>query len=277
MTGSVGPTLTRVVSRDGTQIGVFTTGNGPPLLLVHGGVGDHTRWGALLPYLEPHFTVHAMDRRGRGASGDHPDWSIEREYEDVGAVVDRIAESSGSSVAVYGNSYGGICAFGGARLSANISRLVLYEGWPPVNPEAFAPSEGFLERAEALLAAGDREGVVELTMLEAAKMTEEELRAFKAHPSWTARVASAHTLPREERAFYEIPFNPEQAAKISVSTLLLTGSNSPDWYPEVETVAASLPNARIAVLEGQGHGADITAPELVAEQLLAFLREGPSV
>jgi pimeloyl-ACP methyl ester carboxylesterase len=122
MTGNDEPTLTRVGSRDDTQIGFYSTGNGPPLLLVHGGVGDHNRWGALLPYLEPHFTVHAMDRRGRGASGDHPDWSIEREYEDVAAVVDMISESSGSSVAVYGNSYGGICAFGGAQLSANISR-----------------------------------------------------------------------------------------------------------------------------------------------------------
>jgi pimeloyl-ACP methyl ester carboxylesterase len=277
LTGNNEPTLTRVGSRDGTQIGFYTTGNGPPLLLVHGGVGDHSRWGALLPYLEPHFTVHAMDRRGRGASGDHPHWSIEREYEDVAAVVDMISERSGSSVAVYGNSYGGICAFGGAQLSANISRLVLYEGWPPVNPETFAPPEGFLDRAEALLAAGDGEGVVEMTLLEAAKMTEEELRAFKAHPSWPARVAAAHTLPREERAFYEIPFNSEQAAKISVPTLLLTGSNSPDWNPEVETVAAALPDARIAVLEGQGHAADIAAPELVAEQLLAFLREGPSM
>jgi pimeloyl-ACP methyl ester carboxylesterase len=263
----------RVQSRDGTRIGFFTTGEGPSLLLVHGGVSDHNRWGALLPHLEPHFKVHAMDRRGRGVSGDHEEWSIEREYEDVAAVVDRIAADSGSPVYVYGNSYGGICSFGGAALTSNIRKLVLYEGWPPVYPEKFAPPAGFLEKAEALMAAGDREGVVEITLLEAAKMTRDELAAFKAQPSWPGRVAAAHTLPREERAFYENSFSPEQAAQINVPTLLLSGSESPDWYPEVETVAAALPDARIEILEGQGHGADITAPKMIAERLLEFLQE----
>ena len=98
------PTLSHALSRDGTEIGYFTSGVGPPLVLVHGGLGDHTRWGALRPHLEPHVTVHAMDRRGRGASGDHPGYSIEREYEDVAAVVDDIAESSGARVSVYGHS-----------------------------------------------------------------------------------------------------------------------------------------------------------------------------
>jgi pimeloyl-ACP methyl ester carboxylesterase len=265
------PILTHIQSRDGTEIAFFTSGDGLPLLLVHGGAGDHTRWGALLPHLEPHFTVHAMDRRGRGASGDHPDYAIEREYEDVAAVVDVIARDSGSPIAVYGNSYGGICAFGGAPLTTNISRLALYEGWPPVNPEAFAPPEGYLEQAESMLESGEREAVLEMTLRVVVKMSEEELRAFKAHPSWPSRVAAAHTIPREERAFLENNFNPNHAAKITAPTLLITGSNSPDWHPEVKTVAAALPNARIEILEGQGHIADITAPEMVAERLLGFL------
>jgi pimeloyl-ACP methyl ester carboxylesterase len=264
---------TQVQSRDGTQIGYFSSGQGPSLLLVHGSVSDHHRWAALLPYLEPHFTVHAMDRRGRGASGDREEWAIEREYEDVAVVVDGIAADSGSPVYVYGNSYGGICAFGGAALTSNIRKLVLYEGWPPVYPANFAPPEGFLDRAETLLAAGDLEGVVEITLLEAAKLPREELAAFKAQSSWSRRVAAAHTLPREERAFYENTFSRKQAAKITVPTLLLSGSESPDWYPEVEIVAAALPDAQIEILKGQGHGADITAPEMVAERLLAFLQE----
>lgn len=65
-------TLSRVVSRDGTEIAWWTTGEGPPLLLVHGTTADHTRWRPLLPHLERHVTVHAMDRRDRGASGDGP-------------------------------------------------------------------------------------------------------------------------------------------------------------------------------------------------------------
>lgn len=87
--------VTYVTSTDGTRIGFSSSGSGPPLLLVHGGLGDRTRWEALLPYLEPHLRVHAMDRRGRGLSGDPPEYALEREYEDVAAVVDAIATSSG--------------------------------------------------------------------------------------------------------------------------------------------------------------------------------------
>jgi pimeloyl-ACP methyl ester carboxylesterase len=262
-----------LTSKDGTQIAYFTSGEGPPLLLVHGGGGDHTRWDALRPYLEPHFTLHAMDRRGRGASGDHPDYAIEREYEDVAAVVDAVARTTDSAVFVYGHAYGGVSAFGAATLTRNIARLVLYEGWPPVNPAAFAPPPGLIERTEALLVEGKREEVVKTVFREIVKMSEEELNAYRAQPSWSARIAAAHTFPREERTFAATRFAAEQAAQIAVPTLILIGSESLDWGPEAETVAAALPNARIAVLDGQKHIADVVAPKLIAEQVIAFLRE----
>jgi pimeloyl-ACP methyl ester carboxylesterase len=107
--------VTRVVSRDGTEIAYWTSGEGPPLVLVHGAPDDHTRWHPLLPYLESHATVHAMDRRGRGASGDAPGYHLAREFEDVAAVVDAVAEASGSAVDVYGHSFGGLCAFAERR------------------------------------------------------------------------------------------------------------------------------------------------------------------
>ncbi|HEV2895162.1 MAG TPA: alpha/beta fold hydrolase, partial [Actinomycetota bacterium] len=127
MTGITEATTRRVASRDGTEIAYWTTGEGPPLVLVHGAVADHTRWRLLLPYLEPHASVHALDRRGRGASGDGPAYSLAREFEDVAAVVDAVAEASGSAVDLYGHSFGGLCAFGGAALTASLGRLVLYE------------------------------------------------------------------------------------------------------------------------------------------------------
>ena len=104
------PTMTRVTSRDGTAIAYWTSGVGPPLLLVHGTSGVHERFAPLLPYLEPHVTVHAMDRRGRGGSGDAAAYDLAREFEDVAAVIDAIAETSGSLVDVYGHSFGGNCA-----------------------------------------------------------------------------------------------------------------------------------------------------------------------
>ena len=130
------PTMTRVVSGDGTEIADWTSGEGPPLVLVHGAAADHTRWRPLLSYLESYATVHAIDRRGRGASGDGSDYDVAREFEDVAAVVDAVAQASGSAVDLYGHSFGGFCAFGGALLTANLGRLVLYEGWPRVDPDA---------------------------------------------------------------------------------------------------------------------------------------------
>ncbi len=89
-----------VTSKDGTPIAYWTSGKGPPLVLVHGTPADHTRWRPLLPYLESHTIVHAMDRRGRGGSGDGEDYALEREYEDIAAVVDAVAANTGSPVTV---------------------------------------------------------------------------------------------------------------------------------------------------------------------------------
>jgi pimeloyl-ACP methyl ester carboxylesterase len=267
-------TMTRVVSGDGTQIAYWTSGEGPPLVLVHGAPADHTRWRPLLPYLEPHATVHAIDRRGRGASGDGSDYDVAREFEDVTAVVDAVAEASGSTVDVYGHSFGGLCAFGGAMLTSNIGRLVLYEGWPPVDPNAHDLPPGVGERLDALLAEGNREAVVETVFREVVMMPEAEITALRAQPSWPARVAAAHTIIRELRAIPEVPFDPGQAARITVPTLLLTGSDSSDPFAaDTGTVAAALPDARVVVLEGQQHVADILAPEVFADHVLAFLRD----
>jgi pimeloyl-ACP methyl ester carboxylesterase len=268
-----GVSLTRVPSRDGTEIGYFSSGSGSPLLLVHGSLGDHTRWDALRPHLEPRFTVHAMDRRGRGASGDSPDYQIEREYEDVAAVIDSVAESSGSPVDVYCSSYGGLCTFGAASMTSNIRRLALYEAWPAVDPQQLAVPSSLLERVDELLMKGDRETALMVAYREALGLSVEEFESIRAQPSWPARLAAAHTIPREGRAFGQVAFDPAQARKITVPTLLLIGSESPIWGRQANEVMAALPNASIAVLEGQGHVADLIAPELVAEALIPFLLE----
>ena len=262
-----------MVSRDGTEIACWTTGDGPPLLLVHGTTGIHERFAPLLPFLEPHRTVHTMDRRGRGASGDAPDYDLEREFEDVAAVVDAIAEASGSPVDVYGHSYGGECAFGAALLTSNIRSLVLYEGWPPVAPEKLVFPREVEERLGVLVTAGEREAALEMFFREVVKVPEAEIALIKTQPSWPARVATVHTIIREIRAFYADRFDPVRAAKVTVPVLLLTGSDSPDEIrDDPETVASALPDARIVVLEGQQHLGDVVAPQVFADQVLAFLR-----
>jgi pimeloyl-ACP methyl ester carboxylesterase len=107
--------MLRVRSPDGSEIASWQTGSGSPLVLVHGTPADHTRWRPLLPpdgvrccrIWRSHFTVHAVDRRGRGASTDSPDYAIEREFEDIAAVVDAVAATTRSAVSVYGHSRGG--------------------------------------------------------------------------------------------------------------------------------------------------------------------------
>jgi pimeloyl-ACP methyl ester carboxylesterase len=158
-------------------------------------------------------------------------------------------------------------------MTSNIRRLALYEAWPPVDPESLTIPSSLLDRVEARLAEGDREGALVVAYREALGLSVEELESIRAQPSWPARVAAAHTIPREGRAFPQFVFDPAQAAKITVPTLLLVGSESPAWGPQADTVAAALPDARIRVLEGQEHIADLIAPALVADELRPFLLE----
>jgi pimeloyl-ACP methyl ester carboxylesterase len=264
-------TITQTRSRDGTAIGYWTSGSGPSVVLVHGVLADHSRWDALRPHLEPTCTVHAMDRRGRGASGDAPDYAAEREFEDVAAVVDAAAQASGGPVAVYGHSGGASFALGAATLTSNIGRLVLYE--PAVNTLDLLP-DGLLERLDTLLAQDEPAAVVEMFLREVLHQTDEQIDAYRDQPSWPARVAAAHTLPRELRIPPEELFDAGRAATFTAPTLLLEGQKTPEGFKvALQSIEAALPDARRAVLDGQGHTADVLAPELVAEHLLPFLRD----
>ena len=215
-----------------------------------------------------------MDRRGRGGSGDGPEYDIAREYEDVAGVVDAVAEATGSSVNLYGHSHGGIVAFGAATLTANLRKLVLYEGWPVPDPTVYALPPGLQDRMDALLAAGDRDGVVEVLFRGVENLSDEDMAAFKAAPSWPGRVAAAHTVTREVRGEQATRLSSQLAAKITVPVLMVTGEHSTDpAKPAVEAVAAALSDARIVVLQEQEHVADVLAPEAFAGHLIAFLRD----
>lgn len=271
MTEPSEPVLSTVASLDGTKIGYWTSGNGPPLVLVHGMTADHARWAPLLPYLEPYFTVHATDRRGRGGSDDGQHYALEREFEDVAAVIDAVAETSATKADVYGHSSGGVYAFGAATLTSNVRRLVLYEGWPSADPRPMVP-ESVIDRLDGLLAEGDRDGVVESIMRDLVHMSEDDLAVYRSLPAWQHRVDAAHTIPREMRTEPRIRLDPQAAAQITVPVLMLVGEESPDeMRREPEVVAAALPEAQITVIKGQAHVADVVAPEMFAQLLLGFL------
>ena len=265
--------LTRVTSRDGTEIAYWAGGDGSPLLLVHGTLSDHTRWGPPLPYLEPHASVATMDRRGRGASGDGPDYQVAREFEDVVTVVDELARSSGSSVDVHGHSFGATCAIGAALLTANVGRLVLYE--PSTEAAAGDLPAGVVDRLETELAVGDREAALDILFREVVMLRDEQVAALREQPAWKGRVAAIHTVPRELAVEIGGAVELERLAEIGVPVLLVGGGESPDYMKsDTRAIANALPNAHVVVLEGQDHVGDVLAPEVFAEAVIPFLR-GP--
>jgi pimeloyl-ACP methyl ester carboxylesterase len=255
--------VAHVTSSDGTRIGYRRSGEGPPLVLVHGATAAHWSFRFLVPFLVERFTVYALDRRGRGESGDAAEYAIEREFEDVAAVVDSIP----APASVFGHSYGATVALGAALLAENLRKLVLYEPSPGLD---VVPG-GELDRIEALVAQGERDEAL-TRALRLFGLTSDEVDQLRASPTWPERVAAAHTVPREVRAEAAYKVDPVRLREVAVPVLLLLGEKSPDWAREgTEEIEAALADARVAVLRGQGHVATAAAPELVADEVARFL------
>lgn len=253
-----------IQSKDGTPIAYQRSGSGPLLVLVHGTIASHRRWEAISPALAEHLTVYAVDRRGRGASGDAADYALEREFEDIAAVVDSIGEPA----SLLGHSFGGMCVLEAALRTPHARRVIAYE--PPPAPVP----EGILERLEALLSAGQREEMLTTFLREVVQMPPPELERFQATPIYPERVAAAHTLPREFRAVEGYRFEPERFKHLDIPVLLLLGGDSPPFNREnVEAWHAALPDSRIVVLPGQEHIAMDTAPDLFVKEVVNFLTE----
>ena len=258
-----------ITSKDGTMIAYQRSGVGPPLVLVHGTTVDHTRWTPILPGLEQHFSVYAIDRRGRGESGDADTYAIEREFEDVAAVVDSLEEPAN----LLGHSYGAICSLEAALLTQNVRKLILYEG-PAIPPGMQIYPEGLIDRLQAMLDRGAQEEVVTTFMREMVRVPPHELELLRSLPAWKARVAAAHTIPRELRAHERYLYAPERFKGLTTPTVLLLGGESPPLFKvAIEAQNAALPNSRIVVMPGQRHTAMDTAPELFTREVLQFLAQ----
>ena len=243
------------------------SGSGAPLVLVHGTGGFSTRWKPILPALEKYFTVYAVDRRGRGESGDGSNYAIEREFDDVAAVVDPI----GNGVDLLGHSFGAVCALETGLRTSHLRKLILYE--PPLALVGLSIYlEGIVDRLRAQLDSGDRRGVLTTFFHEVVRMPAHEFELFQLSPAFPARIAAAHTLPRELRVHEAYQFKPERFKTLNVPTLLLLGGDSPSFSKAaIEAVNGALPNSRIVVLPGQQHIAMDTAPDLFVREVLAFL------
>jgi pimeloyl-ACP methyl ester carboxylesterase len=256
-----------VTTEGGMPVAYWRYGKGPPLVLVHGTAADLSRWSPVLPALEERFTVYAVDRRGRGGSGDADDYAVEREFEDVVAVVD----SLGEPVNLLGHSYGGLLALEAALLTPNVQRLVLYDPGIEVAGAEIYPRE-VIERMEAMLEVGDPGAVVEITMREVAGLPPGTVEYMLTLPVWEARVDAAHTIPRELRAIKSYRLDPQRFESLGTPTLLLGGGDSPAALRKaVEAVDEALSDSRRVVMEGQGHSAMDTGTDLFTAEVLNFL------
>ena len=263
-----------ITSADGTRIGGFTSGTGPPLVLVHGASADHTTFRVVGPIFGERFTVHAIDRRGRGASGDTPPYSIEREFEDVAAVASALAKESGAPVDVVGHSYGGRCALGAALLTDDIRRVVSYEGAPTPPQERYGDAE-VLDELRALEAAGDPAGVLSTFMTRVVGMDDEALARYRLDPVWPARVAAAGTIVRELKSeAASSAAGPEALGRVRQPVLQILGGDSrPEFGSATRALDARLANGRIVVIDGARHAAHHTHPEAFVEAITTFLGE----
>lgn len=254
-----------VSSADGTPIAHVQGGTGPDLVLVHGMATVRAVWA---PIFERHFATVAMDRRGRGDSGDSTDYTIEREFEDVAAVADSLERRP----IVFGHSYGGLCALGAAMLTDGMGGLVLYEPSYGDGSAIYPPEQ--LARLEELVAAGDDEGALRAFQTEIVGMPPHEVDLLASSPAWPSRVATAHTIARELRAEESCRFPAERLAALDLPILLLTGADSPaELTAGVKRLQELLPASSHFAMPGQQHIAMYTGPEVLVDAVVRFARE----
>ncbi|MEV0347276.1 alpha/beta hydrolase [Nonomuraea sp. NPDC050680] len=260
-----------VLSADGTRIAYDRSGSGPALIYVTGALCDRSTGAPLAALLAPYFTVFTYDRRGRGDSGDTAPYQVEREVEDLAAV---IAEAGGAAAA-YGMSSGAALALRAAAQGVAITRLALFE--PPYSPDdADRPARARAYEAELteLLTAGRRGDAVELFMTTVG-LPAELIGRMRGAPMWPALEALAPTLAYDAAVMGNgstgsaLPV--ELAAKVGVPVLVADGGAGPAWLRDMaRRLADALPEGRHRTLEGQTHDVD---PQVLAPVLREFLSD----
>jgi pimeloyl-ACP methyl ester carboxylesterase len=261
--------MQHVTSKDGTQIAYDTFGTGPALVVVGGATATRADNVESAEILAQHFTVYSYDRRGRGDSGDTPPYAVEREVEDIEAVID----AAGGSAFLVGHSSGAVLALeAAARLPSKIKKLVVYE--PPFIVDDNRPPlpKDYVAQLNAAIAAGRPEDAVEIFMTQAVRIPAEYMAGMREGPHWASSVAVAHTIAYDGLIMGDTmsgdPATLKKFAAVTVPTLVLDGGNSdPFMHNAAQTLTDILPNAQHRTLAGQDHG---VAPDVLLQQLKEF-------
>jgi pimeloyl-ACP methyl ester carboxylesterase len=257
-----------VTSRDGTRIAYDTWGKGRAVILVNGALADRSGNAELAQFLAPQFTVYSYDRRGRGESGDTKPYSVEREIEDIAALIER----AGGSAYVYGKSSGASLALrAAAALGEKVQKLALYEA--PYSDADGAAKEWkqFRTKLDGLLAA-DRRADAITAFLKFSGAPDEVLTKLKASPAWAGMLAMAPTLAYDNAILGDDRSVPAGiAAKVKAATLVMDGGASlerlPFMRPTADKLGKSIPSAQRLVVKGQSH--DVSG-KVLAPILLKF-------
>jgi pimeloyl-ACP methyl ester carboxylesterase len=264
------PVAEKTRSADGTPIAYERIGDGPPLILVGGAWNTRHSATELAERLADSFTAFTYDRRGRGDSGDTPPYAVEREIEDLQAII----EAAGGSAAVFGHSSGGALALETTARSVTVSKLAIYEP-PYIVDDSRAPlADDYIEHLEELVAAGRRREVVSYFMTEAVGMPPEMAEQMAESPMTASMEPLAHTVAYDGRVMLRGSMNGEPLPSewrdsVTVPTLVMDGGNSPEWlHSAARALVGLLPDVSYRTLEGQDHAA---GPDAIAPQLEDFL------
>ncbi len=262
--------MQKVTSKDGTSIAFDKTGQGPALILVSGALGDRSAAVSLTPLLSPHFTVFAYDRRGRGDSGDKAPYAVEREIEDIDALI----KAAGGKAFAFGQSSGAVLALEAAAHGLAITRLALYE--PPFIIDDSRPPvpKDYVEQLNKRVAAGQRGDAVEYFMTQAVGVPDDIVAQMRNSPMWAGMEKNAHTLAYDGTIMDDNmagkSLRARQWASVTIPTLVMDGGASEGWaHNSVQALAAALPNAQRRTLAGQTHNAN---PAVLAPALVEFFR-----
>ena len=252
-----------VTSKDGTSIAFDRLGDGPPVILVCGASTDRMANAPLAGLLAENFSVFNYDRRGRGDSGDAGHYAVEREVEDLDAVID----AAGESAFVYGTSSGGALALEAAASGLSITKLAIWE--PPFSlDESSRPPVDQVERYNEMISAGRRDDAVEYFMTQVVGLPSEFVAHAKNAPFWQAQEAIAHTLAYDATIMGDHSLPVERAASVAAPTLVMAGGESfPFMRETARALADVVPDAQSLILEGQEHNVD---PSALAPVLVEF-------
>jgi pimeloyl-ACP methyl ester carboxylesterase len=254
-----------VTSRDGTTLAYDRLGDGPPVVLVSGGSVDRTSNAGLAEQLADTHRVYNYDRRGRGDSGDTPPYAIEREVEDIAAVL----EVAGGSAHLYGSSSGGGLAMHAAAAGLPVRRLALWEPPYNVNGRPDLPADTASVYRE-LVEAGRRGDAAEYFMAKVVGMPPEFVAQARQAPWWAQQEAIAHTLAYDATIMGDYTLPVDVAKAITVPTLIVVGGASFGFMRETaDALAELIPNAQVVAVEGQAHNVDPAALAPVLKRFFA--------